>query len=169
MTPTCFMSLIPIAVLRIFRDRIRVGSAWTVEELWQELLCDNIWRYNFKFDYYRWNRLGACDFNTPEQWLTSVLQSLAELGLVALDDSSEESSGFQRWRVGDSWRLPEPPSGGDGGGDGGGGTVGLTADGGEDDDGGGGLREALGHPVLLALPQDDFYELVNDLFSEVKP
>jgi hypothetical protein len=152
------------AVLRIFSDRIGAGSAWTVEEIWQALRDGNRWReYDFEFDYY-WHRRGARDFDTPQQWLTAVLQTLAELGLVALDDSPEESSGFQRWRIGDSWRPPEPP-----GGDGGGGNVGPTADGGDNDDGGGGLREALGHPVLLALPQDDFDELVNGLFGEVQP
>ena len=153
-----------IAVLRIFKDRIGTGSAWTVEEIWQALRDGNRWREDvFEFERY-WHLFGARDFDPPQQWLTDVLQSFAELGLVALDDSLEGYSGFQRWRIGDSWRPPEPPSGGDGGG----GNVGPTADGG-DDDGGGGLREALGHPVLLALPQDDFDELVNGLFGEAQP
>jgi len=153
-----------IEVLRLFRDRIGAGSAWTVEEIWQALRNGNRWSdYDFEFDYY-WRSLGARDFDTPLQWLSADLQSLAGLGIVALDDSPEGSSGFQRWRIGDSWRPPEPPSGGDGGG----GNIGPAADGGDDDDGGGGLREALSHPVLLALPQDDFDELVDSLFGEVQ-
>lgn len=154
-----------IAVLRFFRDRIGTSSAWTVEEIWHALQVDNRWaRYEFGFDYY-WGRLGTRDFDTPQQWLTAVLQSFAEMGLVAVDNISEESSGFQRWRIGDSWRPSEPPSGGDGGGR----NIAPTAGGGEEDDGGGGLREALGHPVLLALPLDEFNELVNGLFGEVQP
>lgn len=153
-----------IAILQLFKDRIGTGGAWTVEEIWQALLDGNRWReYDFEFELYR--RLpGARVINNPQQWLTAVMQSLAELGLVAPDDNLEEYSGFQRWRIGDSWHPSEPPSGGDGGG----GNVRPTADG-DDDDGGGGLREALGHPVLLALPQDDFDELVNGLFGEVQP
>lgn len=161
MVTSRFEPSLPVAVLRIFRDRIGAGNAWTDKEIWQALRDGNRWR---EYDYY-WRSPRVRDFETDHQWLIAVLQSLVELGLVALDDNPEGSSGFQRWRIGDSWRPPEPPSGGDGGG----GNVGPTADGGDDDDGGGGLREALGHPVLLALPQDDFDELVNGLFGEGQP
>lgn len=159
-----------IDVLRLFRSRIRAGSAWTVEEIWQALQNDYPRRYwDYEFAFYRRYQFFGRDFDNPLQWLTAVLEDLAELDLVTPADSPEESSGFPLWRVGDSWRPLEPPSGGGVGG-GGGGRVGPAADGGDgDEEGGGGLREALGHPVLLALSQDDFDELVAGLFEEVQP
>jgi hypothetical protein len=151
-----------LAVLRIFKDRIGAGSAWTVEEIW-EALGEVDRRHDLALDF-EFYRLGLGDYKTPQQWLTAALHSMADLGLVAIGDSPEESSGFPRWRIAESWRPPEPPRGGDGGGS----NSGPTNDDGDDGDGGGGIRETLGHPVLFALPGEDFDDLVNALFDEVQ-
>lgn len=154
-------SSISTAVLQIFKDQIGTSSAWTVEEIWQVLRQDVYMPYrDIEFDFYFFRDHP----DTPVQWITTVLKDLAKLGLVKPANSPEESSGFSRWSIGDSWHPPEPPSG-DGGG-GGGDRINPGADDG-DSDGGGGLQEVLGHPVLLALDQDDFDDLVEGLFEEV--
>lgn len=159
-----------IEVLQIFRDRVSKGDAWTVEEIWHAMMDSNRWyHWEHEFDLLYRYRYASSQSDDPLQWLTWLLKDLAELGLVAPADSPEESSGFPRWRLGESWRPPEPPSGGGDDGGGGDGRIRPAADGGDGDDGGGGLREALGHPVLLALPQGDFDELVDALFEEVEP
>lgn len=155
-------SSISTAVLQIFKDQIGTSSAWTVEEIWQVLINDVYMPYrDFEFEFYFFRDYP----DTPLQWLTIVLKDLAKLGLVKPANSPEESSGFSRWSIGDSWHPPEPPSG-NGGGDGG--RINPGADDGGDGDGGG-LQEVLGHPVLLALDQDDFDDLVDGLFEEVQP
>lgn len=161
-------SSLTIEILRIFRNRIQKNSAWTVEEIWQALKNRNLRGYRaHELEIYLIDSSFGRDFPNPLQWLLFVLEDLAELGLVTPADSAEESSGFPRWRLGDSWHPPEPPSGG---GDGDGGRIGPAADDGDGDDGGGGgLREALGHPVLLALTKGDFDKLVEDLFEEEQP
>lgn len=135
----------------------------TIEEIAQELM--NRFFRNFKYyrnyqrsEYYLSRRiLFNTNFRELQDFLTNVLEDLAELGLVT-PASPEESSGFSRWRLGDSWHPPEPPSdGGDG----------PPTDSSDDNEGGdGGVREVLGHPVLLALTREDFDELVDGLFEE---
>jgi len=161
MATSNFPPSLEIAVLQVFRSRIGANSAWTVEEIWDAVCPDH-----FSDPFFFWREYLFTSYDSPQQWLNSSLLYLAELGLVAQAESSEESSGFPRWRLGQSWSPPEPPSGG---GDGGGGRIGPSAEDGDGDEGGGGLQEALGHPVLLALSQDDFDELVDGLFEEVQP
>ena len=159
-----------INVLEIFRDQIGAGNAWTVEEIWQALLDLRPMHFAERELWFLYGRRFSGRMpDEPLQWLSAALNDLAELGLVAPAGSPEESSGFPRWRIGESWRPPEPPSGGGNDGGGGDGRIRPAADGGDGDDGGGGLRETLGHPVLLALPQGDFDALVDGMFEEVQP
>lgn len=152
-------------ILRLFRDQIGAGNSWTAEEILRVLELGR-GRRDIRHELsYLWKTYR---FEDPEAWLTDLLGSLAELGLIVVDGHAEESSGFKRWRVADSWRPPPaPPRGDGGGGDNGGDLAPPAGDG--DDDGGGGLREVLGHPVLFTLPRDEFARLVERLFDEVEP
>ena len=80
-----------------------------------------------------------------------------------MSDDFEESSGMPRWRLSDTWQPLEPPNNDN---DGRGGDGQPPGDGGDEGDDGGGIREALSHPVLFSLDQDDFDGLVNNLFED---
>lgn len=154
-------------ILHFFRDRVGESRSYTVEEVLHGLQEQDFDPSRHSDAYYYWRRRLLLErIHSYPRYLARFLGVLAELDLVVPDDSSEDSSGIQTWRIGDSWRPREPPRGG-GRGDG---PIGPSGDdgGSNDDDGGGGLREALGHPVLFALPEDAFDELVSDLFSEIQ-
>jgi len=147
-------------LLRVIRDRSAKQSPVTKEELLSDLRAhEALWRY-YPILLYELANLLRSD---PKQLIEETLESLAELGLVTRAADREETSGFERWQVADSWQPPIPPKSGDG--YGGADTPGTPDAGGGDDDGGGGLREALGHPVLFALDKEDFAAMIADIFE----
>lgn len=147
-----------LKILQLFRERIGKQDAWTAEEIVEELGDP---------EYWYWRRVELMRFSLPDDpeikdvagLVEAILHSLAGLGLVNGNGDREESSGFQRWSIASSWQPPEPPR------DGGPGDPGGTAGGGAE---GGGITEALSHPVLFALDSDDFDELIDNLFGEIR-
>ncbi|MGN8112117.1 hypothetical protein ACTJLB_29400 [Paraburkholderia sp. 22098] len=148
-------------MLRFFRDRIESKNVWTLPEIRESLFGD--WSQWPFIDEYGTLPEPFFDDGVDEV-IGNVLDSLSELGLVAIDSDYEATSGFPRWRLADSWQPPKPPKNDDGGRRGNSEPPG----GGDDGDGGGGLREVLGHPVLFALDEGDFDRLIGDLFDEVR-
>lgn len=96
-----------------------------------------------------------------------ALLDAAELGLVTPVDRAEALDENQRWRIADTWQPPGRAGRGDRDDGGGGGRLGNPGGGdGDDNQGGGGLTEALSHPVLFSLDEDDFEVVVEGLFVE---
>jgi len=145
-------------ILRIVRDAASRNEHLTAAEIFGRL-DERIHRYDHDP---LWRQLARPDPHEREGAMAQILGQLTELGLVTPHPSREGSSGFERWRVADTWK---PLTGnGDGGRDGPPPDEVGTA-GGPGGGGGGGLREALGHPVLFAMDRDDFERFLEDLFE----
>lgn len=99
----------------------------------------------------------------PNEALSAILDDMVELGLLRRAEPQGDT-GFDRWGLAATWKPVNGRQ--DGGND-------LPpidpGDGSDGDDGAGGLREVLGHPLLFALPPDDFDELLESMFAEVAP
>lgn len=154
-----------IALLRIIRDANAGVQGLTREDLLEKVVRS---RYSYLIDepdrYYWPYLLDEMPYDDQLRLMDEFLGSLADLGLIAQSHESNQMGEFKSWRIADSWRPPRPPDGG-GGGDGGNDNI-LGAGAPGDDDEGGGLRETLGHPVLFALPTDEFDDLTAGLFEE---
>lgn len=98
--------------------------------------------------------------------LRHALFDAAELGLVTPVGRSEPFDENQRWRIADTWQPPRDARHYDQDGRGGGGRPGGPGGDNDDGQGGGGLMEALAHPVLFSLDEDDFETVIEELFSE---
>lgn len=153
-------------ILWLFGPNSGRQVAWTVEEIWFLISSGGVPGSRSKEEYRELRFWYGHSARTGLEAVRETLVSLADLGLVQKDTMREESSGFERWRIGEAWKPPERPyrGGGNGGNDGPGAPDGG---GGGDDGGGGGLRETLGHPVLFALDPEDFDNLVDGLFEGV--
>lgn len=143
-----------VDVLRLFHRGAGGRESWAQEEILAQINSE--WPWSNLYFRHRWR-------STEEQLesVEAVLDSLAELGLIAEDRDREESSGFRRWRVAQSWQPGEQAGGRNDGGD----VPRGTTEGDEGDGDGGGLQESLSHPVLFALDHEDFDRLVDGLFA----
>jgi hypothetical protein len=100
----------------------------------------------------RWRMARADDFaqHTGVSPMKGVVQRAEELSPFGLPDGNGNGGG-REGDVGDGGRN----NGNDGG----------NNDGQDDGPGGGGIGEVLAHPVLFALPRDDFNTLLSNLFT----
>lgn len=147
-------------IMQLFQRGVGIRSAWTAEEIWAQINEEVLRRRGYEELYFL--RLGLPrDIRDRVKLIEAILGSLAELGVVSGEGKRETSSGFERWRIAPSWRPPELPPSGDGGGD----APGALNEGDGQRGEGGGLRETLSHPVLFALDQDGFDQLVDGLFD----
>lgn len=147
-------------IMRLFQRSVGRRVAWTAEEIWVQINEEVFWSRSYEELYFLRRGLPP-DIRDPVKLIEAILGSLAELGVVSGEGERETSSGFERWRITPSWRPPELPPGGDGGSD----VPGTLNEGDGQGGEGGGLRETLSHPVLFALDQDDFDQLVDGLFD----
>lgn len=151
-------------VLEVARRLLRKQNACHAAEIWAEL--SRLLGGGAYLEYHYPYHVRRFWPESPIAAIEAALSRLEDLGLVRNNADREESSGLPIWGLADSWQPPDPPgNGGDfngGDGPGGGGD-------GDDGDGGGGLAEVLGHPVLFALADEDFDELVDTLFDGANP
>lgn len=146
-------------IMRLFQRGFGARDAWTAEEIWAQINKEvRGWRW-YKELYFRRRGLPQ-DIRDPVKLIGAILDSLAELGVVSREGERETSSGFERWRSGPALRPPELPPSGDGGD-----VPGAPNEGDGEGGEGGGLTETLSHPILFALDQEDFEQLVDGLFD----
>lgn len=135
-------------LLHLIREASDNGHFPTESELLEKIRMSEGWRY---WPYY--SVFGDLDL---------ILEDFKDLGLIK-HAPNQEDTGFPQWEIGDSWKPPrngdsdrngEPP-----------GPPNRNA-GGPDDGAGGGMREVISHPLLFALDDDDFDDLVDNLFAE---
>lgn len=148
-------------VLEVIRCA-RLNPSLTLGEI-EQAVRNRISEENIPRGQHRWFLDPGMKHETRLFKVREALIEAEELGLVTPIDSTEELNDKQRWRIADTWQPPYR-SGSDGGG-GGNGRSGIGR-GDEDGDEGGGLIEALSHPVLFSLDEEDFEAIVDGLFAE---
>ena len=163
--------MIAIALLKIFRDN-RGDFKWftrdeLISRLKNEIEEDILFVYSvLENGSRRENGAPLADSDVIDYAVDYLVEDLIKLDLIVSDESGGKKKGQSRWRISAAWR-PRSPDGGSGGGIGGGvgGGGGGGGGGGENNNNGDGLREVLRHPVLFALTDEDFDDLVNEMFE----